>query len=163
MDVDQLAVALLTDKPSRRVAAAEELATLGPDASPAALALVTACGNPALVDLCIGTLEELGPPPVEQLPELAKLVASPDENVAYWAATMLGRSGEAATPFLAPLEETAKNDDALNEVRERAVWAIGKLGADAKPAEGTLRAIAESGPTPRIKRLASTALANLGG
>lgn len=163
MDVDQLAASLLTDKPSRRVAAAEELATLGPDASPAALALVTACGNPALVDICIGALEELGPPPVEQLPEIAKLVISADENVAYWAATLLGRAGEAATPYLASLEESAKNEGATVEVRERAVWAMGKLGAGAKPAEATLRAIAESGPTPRIKRLASTALANLGG
>lgn len=161
MDVDQLAAALLTDKPSRRLAAAEELATLGPEASAAALALVTACGNPALLDICVGALEELGPPPVEQLPEIAKLVTAADENVAYWSATLLGRAGEAAAPFLAPLETVASNPGAPAEVRERAVWAIGKLGAGAKPAEATLRSIAESGPTPRIKRLASTALANL--
>ena len=161
MDVEQLAAALLTDKPARRVAAAEELATLGPDASPAALALVTACGNPALVELCIGALEELGPPPVEQLPGIARLVTSADETVAYWAATLLGRAGEAATPHLAPLEATASNEAAPSEVRERAVWAMGKLGVGAKPAEATLRTIADSGPTPRIKRLASTALANL--
>lgn len=161
MDVDQLATALLTDKPARRVAAAEELATLGSEAAPAALALVTACSNPALVDICIGALEELGPPPVGQLPDIAKLVLSGDENVAYWAATLLGRAGEAAVPYLAPLEESAKNEGATIEVRERAVWAMSKMGAGAKPAEATLRTIAESGGSPRIKRLASTALANL--
>jgi hypothetical protein len=163
MDVDQLAASLLTDKPSRRVAAAEQLATLGPEASPAALALVTACGNPALVDLCIGALEELGPAPVDQLPEIAKLVTAADEIVAYWSATLLGRAGEAAAPYLTPLETVAGNEAAAIEVRERAVWAIGKLGHGAKPAEATLRSIAESGPTPRIKRLASTALAGLTG
>lgn len=163
MDVDALAATLLTDKPSRRLAAAEELASLGPEAARAATALVTACGIPALVDVCVGALEELGPPPNEQLPALAAMVGAADENVAYWAATLVGRTGEAAAPYLDSLEAAANNEQIAIEVRERAVWAISKLGPLAKPAEATLRSIAAAGPSPRIKRLASNAISAFGG
>jgi HEAT repeat protein len=81
--------------------------------------------------------------------------------VAYWATTLLGRSGKAAaaaTPTLAKSLESA-GDPA---VAERAAWALGKIGPAAAAAKPALERSASS-PSPRLSRLAQEALTAIGG
>ncbi|QDT70101.1 hypothetical protein MalM25_30460 [Planctomycetes bacterium MalM25] len=128
MDANQLAAELLTDDPSRRREAADRLALIGEEAKPATCALVEACADDDLRDLCVGALEELGPPPATALPRLAELLTSESLDVAYWAATLLGRARANAAPYVADLQRVA-NDAATPEVvRDRAAWALRKIG-----------------------------------
>lgn len=127
MTVDQLARELLGTEPSRRMEAADQLATLGPEATLATAALVEACADPALRDLCVGALEELESPPLDALPRLAELLSSPDETVAYWAATLLGRAGPDAAAHAAELERLAADGNRPEYLRKRASSALGKI------------------------------------
>lgn len=127
MEANQLAAELLADDPSRRRQAADRLATLGEEAKPATVALVEACADDDLRDLCVGALEELGPPPIDQLPQLAALLRSPDDTVAYWAATLLGRARQDAAAHQADLKWLASDIRRTKAVRDRAQWAIEKL------------------------------------
>lgn len=161
MSAEQLAADLRGRGAPRRLAAAEALVELGPEATPAAAALVEACGDSALCDLCVEALEAIGPPPPDQLDRIARQLPSEDELTCYWAATLLGRAGEAAAAYAPALAAVALNEGALVANRERAVWALGKLGQAAAPVADTLRRFAESAPSPRMKRLANEALKNL--
>lgn len=126
MTAEQLATDLLGEEPSRRREAADRLATLGPEATPATAALVESCADPALRDLCIGALEELESPPLTALPRLAELLGSPDDTVAYWAATLLGRAGPEAAPFASELGGLAGDGTRPEYVRKRAAASLGK-------------------------------------
>lgn len=128
MDANQLAAELLTDDPSRRREAADRLALIGEEAKPATCALVEACANDDLRDLCVGALEELGSPPPDALPRLAELLTSPSLDVAYWAATLLGRARADAAPHAPALQELANNAAAPEASRNRAAWALRKIG-----------------------------------
>jgi HEAT repeat protein len=145
-----------------RCAGAEGLCRLGEDAAPAAAALVRACGDDAggVRDWAVAALEELGAPPNDQLDELAGLTAAPNVDISYWAVTLLGRAGEdaaAAAPALA--EAVSSHQEAAT--RERAAWALGKIGPAAAAAVDELRAAAES-DEPRLARLAGQALEKIG-
>lgn len=126
MTVDQLAADLLGGEPSRRREAADQLATLGPEAAPATAALVEACADPDLRDLCVGALEELESPPLSALPRLAELLTASDETVAYWAATLLGRAGTDAASHAPELELLIENSSQPDYVRKRAAAALEK-------------------------------------
>lgn len=128
MTVDQLTQELLGNEPSRRREAADRLATLGPEATPATAALVEACADPALRDLCVGALEELESPPLDALPRLAELLGSPDDTVAYWAATLLGRAGQDASAHASALERLAADANRPGYVRDRAANSRRKTG-----------------------------------
>ncbi|MEN0111069.1 MAG: hypothetical protein AAF805_10125, partial [Planctomycetota bacterium] len=93
-----LAQQLRADDAAARSAAAETLASMGETAAGAAAELVACCDDPAVGGDCVAALEALGPPPVDQLPAIARLLASLSGEVAYWAATLLGRVGETAAP-----------------------------------------------------------------
>ncbi|TWT97078.1 hypothetical protein Pla108_28550 [Botrimarina colliarenosi] len=127
MTVDQLVKELLSDEPTRRLTAADDLSRRGPEALPATAALVQACSDPALRDLCVGALEELGPPPTDQLPQLAELAKVKQLDVAYWAATLLGRAGSAAAAYAGVLEDLAGDASTPEAVRNRAAWALRKV------------------------------------
>jgi HEAT repeat protein len=157
-------IAQLSSKDSAQQAtAAEALAQLGPDAQPAALALVRACGtdDDSLREWLTSALESLGPPPSEQLRDLTTLLESKSLDVAYWAATLIGRlhaTAATAVPALTKALQTA----AEQAVRERAAWALGQIGAAAKSALPALREAAAS-REPRLSRLATEALTAIGG
>ncbi|MEO0530233.1 MAG: hypothetical protein AAF266_06595 [Planctomycetota bacterium] len=127
MNATQLANELLSNDPSRRREAADRLATLGEEAKSATVALVEACDDDSLRDLCVGALEELGTPPTNQLPQLAALLRSPNDTVAYWAATLLGRSKSDAADHLADLERLSIDAKRSKAVQDRAAWAIEKV------------------------------------
>ena len=127
MTPDRLASELLGADSIRREAAADTLATMGEDALPATCALVEACSDPAVRDLCVGALEELGPPPETALPRLAELLGSADETVVYWAATLLGRAGGAAAAHRAAIDGVAHDAGRPGYVRDRAAWALKRV------------------------------------
>jgi len=118
-----------TDLPAQ-VAAAEALARLGEEAQPAIVALVQHCGSTDedLCNWCTAALEEVGPPIVEQIDELALLASSASSDVAFWAATLLGRAGSLATSATTILIERS-SDPSTPEVQKRAAWALEQIQA----------------------------------
>lgn len=146
----------------RRAEAAEALCRMGTDASAAAIDLVRACGDDdsQVREWAAAALEDLGPPPAGSTGPLAELARGDDPLAAYWAVTLLGRDGQGAEPAVAVLIECLESsEDAA--VRQRAAWALGKIGAAAAPAREPLRK-AEKSEDPRLARLAKEALDSIG-
>lgn len=144
-----------------RADAAEALCRAGEGAASAAPALVSACGDAddRVREWAAAALEELGPPSEGQRVELISLAASPHPLVAYWAVTLLGR-GEASADAVPVLIDRLGAGGPL-EVRQRACWALGKIGPAAASARQALETAA-SDPDARLSRLAGDALAALG-
>lgn len=167
MTVDQLTRQLSIGDTADRLSAAETLASMGPEAAPAAVELVRACGSESLREASVAALEELGPPPHELLTPLLSLVNDPHPDAAYWAITLIGRLGTDADRALADEINTALvNATAItNEmsVRERAVWALGKRAEVAQPTVPLLENLAADAEYPRLARLAGDALAAIRG
>lgn len=109
-------------------AAVRQLAGMEQDGRWAASKLVEFCGSEdqELRDWSVAALEQLGPPPESELQRLTELAASPQELVAYWAWTLVGRLGADAQPALAILSKlaTATKSDV---VQRRADWAVNKI------------------------------------
>ena len=148
--------------PAQRAEAAELLCRAGAAATPATVELVRACGDDdgQVREWSVAALEELGSPPPEAIGELTALVTSGHPLVAYWATTLLGRSGQAAAAATAALA-AALDSGADPAVAERAAWALGKVGPRAASARPALERAA-SAPNPRLARLAQEALAAIG-
>jgi HEAT repeats len=148
---------------AQKAAAAEAIAQLGPDARPAAVALVRACAtdDDSTREWVTSALEGLGAPPIEQVNDLIPLVADKSLEGAYWAATLLGRLGAAAAPAVSALT-AALGKSPEQRVREQAAWALGKIGPPAKSAAPALCEAAAS-KEPRLSRLATEALSAIGG
>ncbi len=157
----QLARDLKTDDISRRTAAAEQIAQLGEQASPLAVDLVRACGDSeeAYREWVVAALEGLGPPSTGDIPQLAALLEEPCAEVAYWAATLIGRLGEQAAPATDDLA-AALGDGVEMAVRQRAAWALGKIGPAAVPSLNALRRAATSNDA-RLARLRARRLTRL--
>lgn len=157
-DIQSQIQALSSADVAQAAVAAEALTHMGTAAQPAAVALVRACGsNDATVRAwAVAALEEIGPPSPEQIHELVKTVADPSLDAAYWAITLLGRAGHAASPAVDALAEILRHSAELS-LRERAALALGNIGPAAAVAAPFLHEAAASGP-PRIARLAKAAL-----
>ena len=156
-DIDTLVTTLTTGAAAARAEAAEALCRAGEDARAAAVPLVRACGDDEPVrEWAVAALEELGAPPVTAIADLMPLAGHHNELVAYWATTLLGRSGQAAAAAVPTLAEvlTAARDPA---VAERAAWALGRIGPAAAAARPALERAA-SASNPRLARLAQEAL-----
>jgi HEAT repeat protein len=158
-----LATRLTAAEAAARLDAAERLARAGDAAAAVALPLVTACGDAdeGVRDQAVAALEDLGAPPADAIPGLIEQAANPDPLVAYWAITLLGRSGETAAAAVKALAQQlgAASDSA---VRQRAAWALGRIGPAARQASEALRTATTSND-PRLARLAEEALAALSG
>lgn len=155
----QALVAQLQSKTqAEQIAAAEALAHLGSDAQPAAVDLVVALrtADDSMREWCTAALEDLGPPLDSQISQLIELSGDKSTDAAYWAVTLLGRAGAdaaAAVPKLVEIVESSREA----AVRERAAWALGKLGPIAATAAPSLRKAA-AGSEARLARLANQAL-----
>jgi HEAT repeat protein len=162
-DIATLAARLADPDPAARLAAAEQLARAGEEAAQAAVPLVKACGetDDEVREQAVAALEELGPPPEAAMADLIGLAAAIDPLTAYWAITLLGRSGQAAAAAVTALTERL-GPAAPPEVAQRAAWALGKIGPAAAAAASALRTAAASAD-PRLARLAAEALAAVGG
>lgn len=162
-EIHDVARQLTADDPAVRLAAAERLCRAGPAAAAAALPLVTACGDAhdGVREQAVAALEELGAPPPDALAGLIEAVAASDPLVAYWAITLLGRSGAAAAAGAPALtKRLAQGTDPA--VAQRAAWAIGRIGPAASGSAKALREAAAS-PDPRLASLAQEALSAVSG
>ncbi len=163
-DLSRLMASLGSPQETARAEAAEKLSQLDPaEMRGSALILVKACGDPseAVREAAANVLEEMGPPDPDLVDGLTALVAADNADVAYWAATLIGRLGPDATAAVPALSSVLEHSGYLN-VRQRAAWALGKIGPGAAAATDTLRAAA-AGNDPRLARLAEQALGEIGG
>ena len=146
----------------QRAAAAERLCREGAAAAAAAVPLVQACADAddQVREWAAAALEDLGPPPDESIPQLVELATSSHPLVAYWAVTLLGRSGQKAATATAVLAGCL-NSDCDPSVAQRAAWALGKIGPAAAAAREELEKAAAAAD-PRLARLAREALDGIG-
>jgi len=156
MDVAALILGLASASAAERSVAAERLAHLEADARPAAVALVlaTADQDERVREWAVAALEGLGTPEPEQVPQIAALLDG-EPAVGYWAATLLGRASVAGDLAVASLAEVVERNPHA-EVRQRAAWALGKMGPAAAAALPALQRAAASDDA-RLARLAGKA------
>jgi len=154
-----LLAALMSAQAEERSLAVERIANLGQAAREAAVQLVRAAGDPdeQVSETAVAALEDLGPPPASKANELATLLVDPSADVAYWAATLLGRLQSQAVGAVSPLT-AALSDNRPLAVRERAAWALEQIGPAAREALPALREACAS-KQPRLVRLANEAIA----
>ena len=140
-----------------RSAAADELMHMGKHADAAAVALVRACGDDSeeVRECAIAALEGMGPPREEDISHFVELLRDDQSAVGYWAATLLGRLTERATPAVSSLA-SGLGDAHSDTVRERCAWALGEIGPGASNAVLALQSV--SSGDSRLSRLASRAL-----
>lgn len=160
-NLSALTASLSASDAAARAEAAEQLAQLGSDARPAALALLIACGDETeeVRQWAAEALEGMGPPEVADLERLISLVEARSADVGYWAVTLLGRlKGDAAPAVDALATVVAERGDLT--VRHRAAWALGEIGP---PAAKVLPALQKAGadPDPRLSRLAQEAIEHI--
>lgn len=158
-DATDLAQQLASSDPTAARAAAEELMLLGEEAQPAAVALTKATGHAddETRAFAVSAVEELGQPATNDVDALVRLLTAEQSDTGYWAATLLGRLGEDAAEATAQLAATVADEQRALAVRERAAWALGRIGASASAAVATLETAAGSGDS-RLARLAGEAL-----
>ena len=115
---------------ARRRMAAESLNSLGEAAAPAAADLVKAVADEdeTVRQLAQSALEGCGPPPQAAVDALEPLLAIQNRDLAYWAATLLGRLEAGAVQAVEALK-TAAAGHPSDEVRKRATWALGKIAS----------------------------------
>lgn len=141
-----------------RRSAAQQLAQQPDAAVSAAMSLVRATADPdeTVREWVVSALEDLGPPPAEDLPSLIELLHDSQPDVVWWSATLLGRLGEDASQAAHPLGELL-GDSADSNVRQRAAWALGQLGKSAHDQLSRLQVAAASTDAP-LARAAQEAL-----
>ncbi len=156
-----LIAALQSDATETRLEAAEALCHLGEAARPAAVLLVRAHADESdeVREWVAAALEELGPPDIADTERLAGFALDDNHDVAYWAITLLGRLGESAVPALGQVTR-AMSTHVAPAVRQRAAWALGKIGPAASSALDALRTVS-TGDDPRLARLAARAISQI--
>jgi HEAT repeat protein len=161
-DVLTWAANLFSDDSAVRLAAAQRLSRLGEAARPAAAPLVRAVADPdeEVAEFATAALEELGPPDPADVAALDELASHANADVAWWAVTLLGRLGPSATAAVPTLTTLVRSSPEM-QVRQRAVWSLGRIGDASEPVRITLREAAASSD-PRLSRLAREALEQLG-
>jgi HEAT repeat protein len=144
-----------------RIAAAEQLCLLETEAQAAAIPLARAVGdsNESVSEHACAALESLGAPRASDVAGLAELLSNAHPDVGYWAATLLGRLEHDAKASVEKLSGSLSGHIAL-AVRQRAAWALGRIGESAAPALPQLKSAAQS-DDPRLARLANEAIENI--
>ncbi|MDA1055765.1 MAG: HEAT repeat domain-containing protein [Planctomycetota bacterium] len=157
-ELQTLIVSLASTDVATRREAAELLARVGPDAVAAAVSLVRASGDEdeQVRNWAVAALEELPAPEASEATALEVFVNGGSLDVAFWATTLLGRM-EAGAASTVPVLAAAVSDHPELVVRQRAAWALGKIGKSAAAAVPQLEAAAASEDT-RLARFAATAL-----
>jgi HEAT repeat protein len=159
--VDQLCSELRNPDVAVRRAAAQQFAE-SPEAShDGCLTLLDAIedDDEQVREWVSAAFEGMEAPDASAVPTLMKYLASEQSGGSYWAATLLGRLGPQASPATEALVAALLDHGSL-ATRERAAWAIGKIGAAAKSAIPALQQMLQSG-MPRLSRLAETAIQSI--
>lgn len=159
-DLERQRMDLKSPDLSTRATAAEHFSQAGEDAAFAAVELVQACGDDESVSqFAVAALEDMGPPSSDSKQKLSTLLNSPEAIVGYWAATLIGRLEDSAKDCQDALAAVLVSSEDI-AVRERAAWALGKVGADSEPAIAALKEAAKS-EAARLQRLATASLEQL--
>lgn len=158
MDVNKLVADLQAAEESTRVAAAEKLAQAEGELQLVALEVVeTLPDQPEQVrEWLVEALENMGPPDSGDVAPLAELLKHANRDVAYWAATLLGRLKKGAATAQGALADCVGAHPEM-AARQRAVWALGKIGLPSEAARAALTKAATS-DNPRLARMAREAL-----
>jgi HEAT repeat protein len=145
-----------------RLAALDYLEMLGPDAAPAAPAIIAAFQDPNLFVRWAATrvLGKIGPVNLnESIPALARLLSDPDLDVRVTAATVLEHFGKDAAPAADALARVVNRGDAEFRIAAlRALQAVGPRAADHVP----VIVVALRHPDERVRRAAAIVLGRLG-
>lgn len=159
-DIHSLVKSLNSASADTRAKAAEELAQLGDEASQAAVALCGAVADEvdAVRDWATNALESLQPP-ADAVDDLITLLRDTRADVAYMAATLLGRLGEAASSAADALATLLESPAALN-ARQQAALALGKIGTMTDHVKAALEK-ARGEKDARLSRLAGESLEQL--
>jgi len=141
--------------------AAEVLAHGESESASAALALLKALRDEddEVRDWAVAALEAIGAPAEHQVAEVVKLLEDESADVAYWAATLLGRLQRAGAPFASAVAKALATRSEV-QVRRRAVWALAKIGASSSDVLAALKQAAADGDQP-LARVAGEALRTL--
>jgi len=155
MHITDLGEQLSSSDPPTRHNAAKLLSQNADAAVDVAIELVQFAGDPdrVVAEYCVATLEELGPPAASQLEPLSQLAVSENSDVAYWAVTLIGRAGVAATNQAMLLGDIVIGDAEL-AVRERAAWALSRIGSAASVAVPQLQSVSEDQPDSLVRAVA---------
>jgi HEAT repeat protein len=151
-----LEAALKSPDADLRVQAVFTLGQLGPDAAPA-LCLALADGDPEIQTQAAATLGALGTGAAPAVPDLVRLLRSPNAETACAAAGALGQIGPkaaAAVPALIQVWHAPQREWQMPA--HMAAWALGQIGRDALPA--LRQALAER----KTRALAGEALLYMG-
>jgi len=134
MDPSQAIVQLMSPDVSLRIEAAEYFGT-HPEIVPAAI--IPLCR--AVVDeeeqvgqWATSALEDCGSPPIEEQDALVELLDDDHADVVFWGVTLLGRLESGAQPTVPRLCTLATGHESAN-VRQRALWALGRIGDRSEP------------------------------
>jgi HEAT repeat protein len=162
-DFSRLIASLSDSNAAKRAEAAEQLAQLGADAQPAAVALVLACGDEAdeVRQWAAAALEQMGPPQPSDVEHLTPLIEAQSPDVGYWAVTLLGRLKAGAASAVEALAYAIAGSPHPS-VRQRSAWAAGQIGPAAVAALPSLRKAADD-PDSRLARLAQQAIDQITG
>lgn len=158
MHISDLADMLNADDSATRRRAAELLSQNADVAADVAIDLVRHAGDEdrVVAEYCVATLEDLGEPPPSQLEGLSRLATNEHADVAYWAVTLMGRAGITAAEHSMLLGDIVISD-APPQVRERAAWAIARIGPAAAIAKPQLESAANTAGDPDFESLARAA------
>ncbi|WP_442485456.1 HEAT repeat domain-containing protein [Aeoliella sp. SH292] len=110
--------------------------------------LVKAIGDSdrQVMEYAVATLEELGEPSPLHLSRLSELIVDENPDVQYWAVTLVGRTGPAAVEYATRLAGVVASK-AEPQVRERAAWAIARIGPAASPVRRLLEPFRDAEPS----------------
>jgi len=101
-------------------------------------------------------LEEVSEVPPEELDAVVAMISGTPTQ-AYWAATLLGRTGEPATLCVEALCQAIESEATSTEVRNKCLWAIQKIGRLDAAYKPMLQRAAKN-ENPRTARLAEKVL-----
>ena len=159
-DVEILAETLTDGTPQERIQTLTLLAGLGDLAAPASVSVLDclADDSESIREYATETLENMGPPRLQDAGQISERLNNEHAETAYWSATLLGRLRSNAADFVPHLMTAL--DHSASIVKERSAWALGRIGSLALPASPKLEEIAKS-DEPRLSRLASQALESI--
>lgn len=155
MHISDLGNMLSSDDVAERRRAAELLSQNADVAADVAVELVRGVGDAdrQVSEYCVATLEELGEPAPSHLEPLSELAAAGNADVAYWAITLMGRAGVTCAEHSMLLGDIVASD-AEPQVRERAAWALARIGPAAVVAVPQLESCKDAEPSSLARAVA---------
>ena len=146
-----------------RAAMARALGSIGRSEATPALVGALGAADPAVKAAALGALRQLQD--FRQIDAAAPLLADADQQVRAEAALTLGsalRTGKTgAAPAGVDQLLAALATDPSSDVRKKAAWSLGEMGAPASQAASGLQTAASSDPSPAVRSLALVAISKL--